>query len=92
MIDSAGERRGNRADARPDQPRGEKLHEPGVKDDRENRGPPPGEPQLRDKHAESPAERHQAKKNQGGLLQPSAHGFPPVCDVGFPLLLGEWDI
>lgn len=65
MIDSAGERRRNRADARPDQPRGEKLHEPGVNDDRENRG---------------------------GLLQPSAHGFPPLCDVGFPLLLGEWGI
>lgn len=92
MIDNAGERRRNRADARPDQPRGEKLHEPGVNDDRENRGPPPDEPQLRDKHAESQTERHQAKTNRGDLLQPSAHGFPPVCDVGFPLLLGEWGI
>lgn len=47
MIDSAGERRRNRADARPDQPRGEKLHEPGANDDREKPGRPPATQRAR---------------------------------------------
>ena len=63
----AGHGGGNNTDARSDHPDGQKLHTPGVNDQGQYGGPPPGKSRLRNQQAKCEAQGYETKANGPGI-------------------------